>query len=73
VIFIAILFLGLAYVWAKGDLDWVLAYSGGAYEPKRRGRRLKRAQVSEIEAAVEGEKHGDKHAAPVQPAQPEAV
>ena len=23
VVFIAILVLGLAYVWAKGDLDWV--------------------------------------------------
>ena len=26
VLFIVILFLGLAYVWAKGDLDWVLAW-----------------------------------------------
>ena len=34
VIFIAILFLGLAYVWAKGDLDWVLTYSGPKYEPR---------------------------------------
>src|SRR2546428_378456 len=25
ILFIVILFLGLAYVWAKGDLDWVLA------------------------------------------------
>jgi NADH-quinone oxidoreductase subunit A len=58
VLFIAILFIGLAYVWAKGDLDWVLAYSGGAYEPKRRGRRLQRAQVKEIEAAAEADKHG---------------
>jgi NADH-quinone oxidoreductase subunit A len=71
VLFIAILFVGLAYVWAKGDLDWVLAYSGGAYEPKRRGRRLQRAKVKEIEAAVEGGKHGaEKKEAP---AQPEAV
>ena len=31
VIFIAILFLGLAYVWAKGDLDWVLAYKQTKY------------------------------------------
>lgn len=33
VVFIAILFLGLAYVWAKGDLDWVLHYEGGRYQP----------------------------------------
>jgi len=32
-VFIAILFLGLAYVWAKGDLDWVLTYSAPAYQP----------------------------------------
>lgn len=28
-IFITILFLGLVYVWAKGDLDWVKAFSEG--------------------------------------------
>ena len=27
VIFIAILFLGLVYVWAKGDLDWVKSFA----------------------------------------------
>ncbi len=32
-VFIAILFLGLAYVWVKGDLDWVLTYSAPAYQP----------------------------------------
>ena len=36
IVFITILFLGLAYVWAKGDLDWVLAYSGPGYQPKTR-------------------------------------
>ena len=25
-LFVAILFLGLVYVWAKGDLDWVKVY-----------------------------------------------
>lgn len=30
--FIAILFLGLWYVWAKGDLDWVLAYEEREFE-----------------------------------------
>ena len=33
VIFIAILFLGLAYVWAKGDLDWVLAWEDRSFKP----------------------------------------
>jgi NADH-quinone oxidoreductase subunit A len=33
VLFIAILFLGLAYVWAKGDLNWVLSYSAAHYQP----------------------------------------
>jgi NADH-quinone oxidoreductase subunit A len=33
VLFIAILFLGLAYVWAKGDLDWILSYSAPHYQP----------------------------------------
>lgn len=28
-IFIGILFLGLIYVWAKGDLDWIKAFSKG--------------------------------------------
>ena len=27
VVFIGILFLGLVYVWAKGDLDWVKAFT----------------------------------------------
>jgi NADH-quinone oxidoreductase subunit B len=36
VLFVGILFLGLAYVWAKGDLDWVKSYAGqrlGPYAP----------------------------------------
>jgi len=33
VIFLGILFLGLAYVWAKGDLNWVLSYSATHYQP----------------------------------------
>jgi NADH-quinone oxidoreductase subunit A len=40
VIFIVILFLGLAYVWAKGDLDWVLAFSAPAYQPPERRVRF---------------------------------
>ena len=33
VVFILILFLGLAYVWAKGDLDWVLAWEDRSFKP----------------------------------------
>jgi NADH-quinone oxidoreductase subunit A len=33
VVFLGILFLGLAYVWAKGDLNWVLSYSATHYQP----------------------------------------
>jgi len=33
VIFIAILFLGLAYVWVKGDLDWVIHWDRREYDP----------------------------------------
>ncbi|MEW6073522.1 MAG: NADH-quinone oxidoreductase subunit A [Planctomycetota bacterium] len=33
VLFIAILFLGLAYVWVKGDLDWVIHWDRREYRP----------------------------------------
>ncbi len=59
VVFIAILFLGLAYVWAKGDLDWVLSYSGPAYQPPElRARFLPSVrQLEELkDAATEGAK-----------------
>ncbi len=52
VIFIAILFLGLAYVWAKGDLDWVLAYGGTDYVPSSQKRRAV-LSIAEIEAERE--------------------
>ncbi len=40
VIFIGILFLGLAYVWAKGDLNWTLHHSGATYSPPERNEAL---------------------------------
>ncbi len=40
IVFIVILFLGLAYVWAKGDLDWVLSFSGPAYQPPQERARF---------------------------------
>jgi NADH-quinone oxidoreductase subunit A len=53
ILFVAILFLGLVYVWVKGDLDWVLAYSGKRWEPKAAGRRVSVTHVHEIEAERE--------------------
>tara|TARA_R110002126_G_scaffold266899_1_gene410273 strand:+ start:3177 stop:3698 length:522 start_codon:yes stop_codon:yes gene_type:complete len=32
--FVTILLFGLVAVWVKGDLDWILTWSGGPYEPK---------------------------------------
>jgi NADH-quinone oxidoreductase subunit A len=53
VVFVLILFLGLAYVWAKGDLDWVLSYSGPRYQPPERRERIRPANVADIEAQRE--------------------
>ncbi len=52
IIFVTILFLGLASVWIKGDLDWVLAYDGGDYVPT--GERMTRPvpTVDELEEAL---------------------
>jgi len=50
-LFIVILFLGLAYVWAKGDLDWVLTYQASTYQPPDRRPRIELPQVKELEAA----------------------
>jgi len=55
VVFVVILFLGLAYVWAKGDLDWVLSYTGARYQPPERRPRVRPANVADIEAALEAE------------------
>jgi NADH-quinone oxidoreductase subunit A len=50
VIFIVILFLGLAYVWAKGDLDWVLSWEKRKYEPRQPRVRITIPSVEEITA-----------------------
>jgi NADH-quinone oxidoreductase subunit A len=57
VIFIAILFLGLAYVWAKGDLDWVLAYKHAKYEPVVPRSAVAIPSLSELAAAREAAAH----------------
>jgi NADH-quinone oxidoreductase subunit A len=53
VLFVLVLLLGLVYVWAKGDLDWVLSYSGTRYQPKVRASELRVSPVSQIEAELE--------------------
>lgn len=62
VIFILILFLGLAYVWAKGDLDWVLTYQGKRYEGRQPRPAVQVPTVEELEAAGSGDE-GDQEAA----------
>lgn len=51
-IFIAVLFLGLAYVWAKGDLDWVLHYEGNRFQPSQPKARMHIATIDEIQTAA---------------------
>jgi len=54
VLFIAILFVGLAYVWAKGDLDWVLAWQENEFAPGDAGERSPRPRaIAELEAEAE--------------------
>ena len=40
ILFVVVLFMGLAAVWVKGDLDWVMTYDGPEYVPT-----AERAQV----------------------------
>ncbi len=49
VVFMVILFLGLAYVWAKGDLDWVLAWRGTHYQPPAMRPSVALPKIQEIE------------------------
>jgi len=56
ILFIVILFLGLAYVWAKGDLDWVLSYRASSYQPPDKRARINLPFVKEIEAAQEAQR-----------------
>ena len=51
VIFIVILFVGLAYVWAKGDLDWVLAWQKSPYQPRQPRVRITIPSVEELTAS----------------------
>ncbi len=61
VIFIVILFLGLAYVWAKGDLDWVLHWEAPHYQPPAARKKVVLPKVTEIEEALaEAEPEGSE-------------
>lgn len=59
VMFIVILFLGLAYVWAKGDLDWVLSWEGDEYAPPSQREKVQMPTVADLEAASEEAEAGD--------------
>ena len=59
VIFIVILFLGLAYVWAKGDLDWVLTWRGPHYQPPEKRRRVHLPSVAQLEEQADEGETGD--------------
>ena len=54
--FIVILAFGLAYVWAKGDLDWVLSYRASTYQPPDRRPRVHLPEVKAIEAEQEAQR-----------------
>lgn len=64
VLFIAILFLGLAYVWLKGDLDWVLHWDGSDYQPPEARRPNSMPLISALrEAEAEAETETETEAA----------
>ena len=58
VLFVTILFLGLAAVWVKGDLDWVLTYSGPEYVPTK--ARARGASAPKLEELIASEEEGDE-------------
>ncbi len=61
VIFIAILFLGLAYVWAKGDLDWVLHYERKEWRAPEARRHPVPPPIEELEKeALETDGHPEE-------------
>ena len=58
VLFVTILFLGLAAVWVKGDLDWVLTYTGPEYVPTAQKPSVKVPSMDEL-LASESEEEAD--------------
>ena len=72
VLFVTILFLGLAAVWIKGDLDWVMTYEGTEYVPTAERQRPRPPAIDELvhpaaslEAVVP--RAADQNVAPVEP------
>jgi NADH-quinone oxidoreductase subunit A len=65
-LFVVILFLGLAYVWAKGDLDWVLSYRHSTYQPPERRAKIGLPPVKEIEAALDAQKAAEPKTSPTE-------
>lgn len=63
ILFVVVLFMGLAAVWVKGDLDWVLTYQGPEYVPTAERRRLPVPSVEELVAAHAGGDTGHEEAA----------
>jgi len=59
VVFIGILFLGLAYVWAKGDLDWILTWNAPHYQPPDERPRVHIPVIGELDAETEAEETAD--------------
>ncbi len=49
-IFIVVLFLGLAYDWAKGDLNWIMTYERKRFEPSASPARASVPTIAELEA-----------------------
>ncbi len=60
-LFVIILFFGLIAVWAKGDLDWVLAYDGPEYVPTSERQGTPIPTMDELSPPEEGE-DGDQPA-----------
>lgn len=59
-LFVVILFFGLVTVWVKGDLDWVMAYSGPDYEPTRGAKVNPILSVEELTEETESEADADQ-------------
>jgi len=53
VLFVTILFLGLAAVWVKGDLDWVMTYEGPEYVPTAERVRLQAPTMDDLAGSEE--------------------
>lgn len=53
VLFVVVLFMGLAAVWIKGDLEWVLTYDGPKYVPTAARAQVIPSVAEILEATTE--------------------